>query len=286
MTIRNLLYSVRHFGLFLLLLCSWELRAGHNIGGEIIYTYLGNNQYEVSLFVYKNCEPDMTGFDDLLALGIFETVGGDFYDSVEIPFVESQVEQLTGDLTNPCNIVPPTLCIEKATYSITLTLPPLAGGYTIAYQRCCRANGIENLAFNQQGMTLVATIPDVTALGGNNSSARFSELPPLTLCLNSEFLFDHSATDPDGDELTYSFCNPYSGASADDPAPSPPNGPPFNSVSWAGGFNANDPITSMGGFTIDPVTGYFTGTPTALGNYVVGVCVSEYRDGVLINTVR
>jgi len=286
LTVQNCLYKVRHFWMLLLLLCSWELRAGHNIGGEIIYTYLGNNQYEISLIVFKNCEAGTTGFDDPAALGIFETIGGDYYDSYELPLVNSQVEELSSDLVNPCNIVPPSLCIEKGTYTITLTLPPLAGGYTIAYQRCCRANGIENLAFDQQGMTLVATIPDVTALGGNNSSARFTELPPVTLCRNSEFFFDHGATDPDGDELTYSFCNPYSGASADFPAPSPPDGPPYNSISWAGGFNANDPITGASNFTIDPVTGYLTGTPTALGNYVVGVCVSEYRNGVLINTVR
>jgi gliding motility-associated-like protein len=272
--------------LLLALLGGGDLFAGHNIGGEIIYTYLGNNQYAISLIVFKNCEPGTTGFDDPAALGVFETVGGDLYDSFELPLVNSQVEELSGDLVNPCNIVPPSLCIEKGTYTITLTLPPLAGGYTIAYQRCCRANGIENLAFDQQGMTLVATIPDVTALGGNNSSARFTELPPVTLCRNSEFYFDHSATDPDGDELTYSFCNPYSGASADFPAPSPPDGPPYNSISWAGGFNANDPITGATNFTIDPVTGYLTGTPSVLGNYVVGVCVSEYRNGVLINTVR
>jgi gliding motility-associated-like protein len=286
LTIRNYLINVRHFWLLLLLLCSWELRAGHNIGGEIIYTYLGNNQYEISLIVFKNCEPGTTGFDDPAALGVFETDGGNYYDSFELLLVNSQVEELSADLLNPCNLVPASLCIEKATYTITLTLPPLTGGYTIAYQRCCRAGGIENLAFDQQGMTLVATIPDLTALAGNNSSARFSELPPVTLCRNSEFFFDHSATDPDGDQLTYSFCNPYTGASADFPAPSPPDGPPYNSVSWAGGFNANDPITSTDGFTIDPQTGFLTGTPTALGNYVVGVCVSEYRNGILINTVR
>ncbi len=274
------------FLLGVLLQVSSGLRAGHNIGGEIIYNYLGNDQYEISLIVFKNCEPGTTGFDDPASLGVFETIGGDYYDDFSLPLTSTSIGLLPNDLVNPCNIVPPQLCIERAVYSIILTLPPLNGGYTIAYQRCCRADGIQNLGGNQQGTTLVATIPDFDEIGGYNSSARFSELPPVTLCRGSEFFFNHGATDPDGDALTYSFCNPFSGASGDNPAPSPPNGPPYNPVVWAGGFNADNPITGSPSFSIDPTTGYVTGTATTLGNFVVGVCVSEYRNGVLINSVR
>lgn len=269
-----------------LLLNAISILAGHNIGGEIIYDYLGNNQYRITLIVFKNCEPGTTGFDDPAALGIFETLSGGMVSSENLSLDNNFVEQLPAVLVNPCNIVPPTLCIEKGVYTTIVTLPPIAGGYTISYQRCCRADGIENLAFNQQGMTLVATIPDLSAINEFNSSARFTDLPPVTLCRNSEFFFNHGATDPDGDGLTYEFCSPFGGASADFPAPNPPDGPPYNSIAWSGGFNADNPITSNPGFSIDPNTGYLTGTPTQLGNFVVGVCVSEFRDGVLINTVR
>ena len=35
---------------------------------------------------------------------------------------------------------------------------------------------------------------------------------------------------------------------------------------------------------IDPLTGIITGMPTAAGQYAIGICVSEFRDGVLLST--
>ena len=259
--------------------------ANHIVGGDLFYDYIGNNQYVITLVVYRDCE-SQTEFDEEASLGVFETATGDYYDSYMMSLDDAVVTNMPPVLENPCNLLPEQVCIERAEYTITITLPPIAGGYTLAYQRCCRPNGIDNLASDQQGSTLTTTIPDPEDLnGGNNSSARFTELPPLSLCQGAEFYFDHSATDPDGDALEYAFYSPFAGATANSPMPDPPAGPPYDPISWANGFNANNPITSSPQFTIDAATGYITGTATALGTYTVGVAVNEYRNGVLINTV-
>lgn len=278
--------TIRTILLGALLLSGWlQGIASHIVGGEIYYDYLGSNQYLITLVVYRDCE-STTPFDDNASLGVFETSSGDLYDSFNMSLGNADVTEMPPILQNPCNLLPPQVCIEQAIYTITVTLPPLSGGYTLAYQRCCRGNGIDNLLVDQQGMTLSTTIPDSEDInGGNNSSARFTDLPPVSLCRGSEFYFDHGATDPDGDELVYSFCNPLNGGTADDPMPSPPDGPSYNPILWASGFNANNPITSSPQFTIDPQTGYITGTASQVGVYVIGVCVAEYRDGVLVNTV-
>jgi len=138
-----------------------------------------------------------------------------------------------------------------------------------------------------QGATFTTTIPGTNLLPGeNNSCARFTHLPPVALCQNAEFFFDHSATDPDGDSLSYELCTPMLGGTTDAPAPSQPTAPPYIPVSWGNGFSAGNPITSNPQFVIDPITGQMSGTATQLGQFVIGVCVSEYRDGVLINTTN
>jgi gliding motility-associated-like protein len=262
-----------------------ESSAAHIVGGELYYDYLANNQYLITMVVYRDCQ-STTQFDQSASLGVFRTSNGSFYDSFDMSLDNAIVSEMPPVLENPCNLLPEQICIEQAIYTITVTLPPIAGGYTLAYQRCCRPNGIDNLLFNQQGSTLTTTIPGTALLPGQqNSSARFTELPPLSMCLGSAFYFDHGATDPDGDQLVYSFCNPLNGATADAPMPNPPAGPPYSSITWANGFSATNPITSSPQFTIDSQTGYITGTPTQLGVYVISVCVSEFRNGVLINTV-
>ncbi len=264
------------------------LYSTHVVGGEIYYTYLGNNNYEITLKVYRDCGPTNTqgtGFDESAVLGVIRTsngtlINGDFSMSL----ASAVVTLVPIELENPCFILPPDVCVERAVYVETFNLPPIAGGYTIVYQRCCRNPSIDNLIAPQsQGATFRTLIPG-SEFGAQNSSARFTNFPPVALCLNAEFYFDHSATDPDADSLSYEFCAPLLGGSSTNPAPNPPAGPPYQSLSYANGFSDTYPIASNPAFAIDPVTGYITGTATELGQYVIGICVSEYRNGVLINT--
>ena len=38
--------------------------------------------------------------------------------------------------------------------------------------------------------------------------------------------------------------------------------------------------------TLDPVTGMLSGSPPTLGQFLVGICISEYRNGELLSIVR
>ena len=93
-------------------------------------------------------------------------------------------------------------------------------------------------------------------------------------------------SDPDGDSLAYKLCTPYHGGSMVTPAPNPPSAPPYTLVSYASGYSYLNPLPANPAIAIDPSTGLLTGTPTLIGQYVVGVCVEEYRNGVLIGTHR
>lgn len=275
--------------LVLLLATSVPVMATHIVGGELYYTWQGNNTYLVTLKVYRDCGPtneNGTGFDNQASVGVFHS-NGNFVTNLPMNLFNAEVELVPVALENPCFIVPPDVCVESAVYQEILVLPPTAGGYILCYERCCRNPSIINIVNPQSsGATFTCRIPGTNQTTEPNSSPVFVNFPPPALCIGAEFYFDHMAEDPDGDQLVYSFCTPLLGASPENPAPQPPNGPPFQNVQWAPGFSAGYPVTSNPALTIDPATGYMTGTPTQLGQYVIGVCVSEYRNGILINTIN
>ncbi len=266
--------------LFTILVLPFVSKGDHLVGGEIYYDCLGNNDYRITLKVYRDCYSTGAPFDSPASIGIFNASGG-LVNTLNAYHGGAQLLPVV--LNNPCLQAPPNVCVEEAVYTVTVNLPPISGGYHIAYQRCCRNQSIVNLTNpSAQGSTYYVAIPE-EALNSCNNSPRFNSFPPLALCTGEELIFDHSATDPDGDELVYSLCTPYHGGSQANPAPVPPNGPPYTNINWGGGYSANDPLDGSPGLAIDPVTGLLTGVPTQAGQYVVGVCVEEYRNGQLLS---
>lgn len=259
-----------------------QAKATHIVGGELTYEYLGNNNYKIYLTVYRDCFGGQADYDNPALLGVFNS------SNVELQTVEmflGVVNQVPSTINNPCITPPNNVCVEVTTYTTTLNLPPIPGGYQLAYQRCCRNGIIQNIITpGDVGATYYAQIPDPT-VHGDNSSPVFNNTPPLYLCADLQFTFDHSATDPDGDVLVYELCEPFQGLSPVDPAAPPIEPPPYNSVIWQNPYSVNDMLGGVP-LTINPQTGVITATPSTIGTFVVGICVSEYRNGVLINQTK
>lgn len=263
--------------------------ATHIIGGYMSYRYVSGLQYQMTLTVYRDCTSG-TDFDGTpssttpsAAIGLFEIDAFGGYTLVDnfsltIPVVTT----LTNTSPNPCLVIPPNVCVEQGTYTFTFNVPDNTKSYILVYERCCRNNSITNLTNpGSQGAVYSAIIPPTVTFG--NSNPTFNNFPPIFICQGSPLVFDHSATDLNGDSLVYGLCEPQNGADQNAPAPNPPNSPPYPIVAWASPYNVNDPLGGIP-LTIDPTTGLLTGTPNMTGQYVVGICVSEYRNGVLIGT--
>lgn len=254
-------------------------RATHIVGGEIYYDCLGSNNYRITLKVYRDCINGVAPYDNPAYVGIFNSAGT-LLDTVALPFPGSNLVPPT--INSPCYTPPTSVCVEEAIYQGIVNLPPIPGGYVLSYQRCCRNNTILNLNNpGAVGSTYTIAIPP-TNLAICNSSARYNNFPPIYLCEGAPLVFDHSATDPDGDSLVYELCDPYDGATSASPQPVPPAGPPYAFVPFAAPYSGIYPMSSNPAMSIDPFTGILTGTPNLSGQWVVGVCCKEYRNGQLI----
>lgn len=260
-------------------LTSAQTWATHIVGGEIYYDCLGNNDYRITLKLYRDCINGVAAYDNPAYIGVYNSSGSLIYN-LSVPFPGSNYVPPT--INSPCYTPPTSVCVEEAIYQTVANLPAIPGGYVLVYQRCCRNNTILNLNNpGQVGSTYSISIP-----GPNfavcNSSARYNNFPPIYLCQGAPLVFDHSATDPDGDSLVYELCDPYDGASSVQPQPNPPSGPPYSFVPFASPYSGTYPMSSNPAMAIDPVTGLLTGTPNMVGQWVVGVCCKEYRNGILI----
>ena len=153
-------------------------------------------------------------------------------------------------------------------------------------------------SINNPGVSGATYTIDITpeAQRAENNSPVFDQFPPFIICAGEDFSFDHSATDPDGHRLEYSFCSPYLGGGTnnqmpgaeDGIAPDPDAAPPFEEVDFIGPtYSAQEPLGVNANFDIDPQTGIITGVPNQTGQFVVTVCVSEYDENdVLLSEVR
>lgn len=258
------------------------------IGGDITYSCLGNNTFHLTITLYQDCQngtPSAIAEDDPAFYGIFDAVTGQFIMGNSIP--SSSTELVDPNFSNACITNYPLVCMRKQVFITDVTLPPTNNGYKILYQRCCRNQAINNIATpGNVGVTYAATIPPYAANICPNNSPVFKNYPPQIICANNPFVYDFSATDADNDSLSYHLCQAYTGGSDTSAKPTPnamnPNPQP---VHYLGGYSAAVPLPGLPPLQIDPVTGIMTGTPTAVGRYIVTVCVDEYRNGNLINSV-
>lgn len=302
----NLLFII------VLLFLPYHSFSSHIIGGEMNYRCSGSGVFEVELTLYRDCRSTGADFDTTIEFAIYRcgeeincaSLGqGETVETLILTnFVESSI---TVSSTQGCNSdIGQLLCFEKGVYnsvenSFSINLPASSDSYYIAYQRCCRSElkNIVNPA--EQGSTYFVEITPEAQAGCNNSPI-FNDIPPFVTCANEEIELDGSATDQDGDSLVYYFSEPISGGGPDlsplrfqlcnGAFPSPSCPPPFSPVSYKPGFSNDNPIdidnTAGGFFRINAHTGMITGSPSTQGNYLVGVSIDEYREGVFLGTTR
>ncbi len=277
---------------------SKTLLAEHITGGEMYYTFLGMSggqyKYQVTLKLYRDCFSAGAQLDASAAIGIFNRSTNTLVYNELI--ARTKTERLQLGTPGPCITNAPIVCYEVGYYEFTISLPASVNGYTIAYQRCCRINGISNLSSSgSMGATYIADIPgtNVLATAPENNSAKFIGTDTVIVCGGYPFTYSFAAIDADAtDQLSYSFCEAYvgggqgggTGGGLNTPSPNPPANPPYRAVNYSFPYNSSAPLGQA--VSINPSTGLISGTAPAEGIYVVTVCVSEIRNGKVIATQR
>lgn len=283
------------------------LLAAHIRGGELYYKYEGDgtapntSKYTITLKLYVDCNARGEQLDPDAPITIFSKTTGGYTQIKNFRVTLSTSSRISYDpASNPCISNPPTdVCYLLRYYETTVELPNTQLGYTVSYQRCCRIQGIVNMAApsNDYGSTYMCEIPGtiagVSPESYKNSSPLFNPNDAVAICYGSPFTFDFSAQDPEKDSIDYQLCNAYAGGGpgmngsncATCAQPDPATSPPYSSIPYTAPYSASLPLGMK--VSINSATGLISGTaPSVEGQYVVTVCAYEYRSGKLINIHR
>jgi gliding motility-associated-like protein len=240
-------------------------KATHLMGGEITYKHISGDTYEVTLVVYRDC----SGIDVGNTASIdFSSSCGNFTETFDLDSTIEVSQLCPSDLNNStCNggTLPGT---QKWVFSGVVTLTPCSD-WVISWTDGSRNPAITNLVNPDiENIYVEATLNNI--IGTYNNSPQYLALPTPYLCANQLNIFNHGASDIDGDSLYYQFAQPLSAAG--------------NTINFAAGYTINDPIVTTAGMNLNPETGEMCFTPSQAQICVVSVLVSEYRNNILIGT--
>lgn len=283
--------------IFLLFVVVGQVNATHIVGGEFQLSHKGlrGQAYTLTLNLYfDEINGDPGAEDPSVQAAVFSKSTNKLITTFVLP-KESQ-QQVS--YTNPaCSNA--RLRTRLIRYSRDISLDAAVfnepGGYYVVWERCCRNRVIDNISDpGSAGNTFYMEFPAVTSSGNPflNSSPVFDIPKGDYACVNTPFVFDFGATDPDNDELVYSLVTPISGYSNRmQPHPAALPAPLFQSapyplVTWNNGTSLRNVIPGPAPLQVNSRTGQLSFTANRLGLYVFSVLCEEYRAGRKIGEVR
>lgn len=261
------------YGLLLLLsglFPATRLTASHIMGGELTYTWIGGNDYNLQLTLYRDC----SGVPAPTAPTIQITAPncGGSMGSVNLtvsPLSPLDITPVCTASLSTCNGGPLT-GVQKWDYSGTVTLAVPCDDYTFTYSDCCRNSTITNLdAASTHGASFTATLDNLH--NPFNNSPRFASDPVIFLSQGATHNINNGAYDPDNDSLSISLAPAIDEYGV--------------SIPYTPGFSYTAPVSTSGTISLDPFTGNLMITPVQQEVDVIVYRVEEYRNGQFIGSI-
>jgi len=242
---------------------------GRNEGINVQYECLGGNDYLITVNLFRDCA-EFTSTP--ATIDVFVTSSCQFIGFIEVDLQNNlEVSQLCPDS------LPFSSCsggglpgVDRAIYEGTVNLPPCDDWQIIVAEQN-RAE-VLNLVdpFGDSRLHVEAFLNNVDGACNNSPELGLLNLP--FVCVDNDFFYNLSFTDPDGDSLVYALAPAITSTQADMPL----------DMVYEPGYSPTAPIDNL---DFNPATGQMNMSPSLEGKYTVVVQVEEYRDGVLIGRV-
>jgi gliding motility-associated-like protein len=246
-----------------------EAYASHAQGADLTYQCIGTNQYLVRLAFYRDCSGVAAPTTVSVSLSSVSCGASQNITLNRIAGTGQEVTPICPTMSSTCTggTYPG---VQEYVYTATITLPFACVDWTLGFTLCCRNAAINTI--NNPGSENIYLESMINNFDYPcNNSPVFSNPPVPFVCVGQPYCFNHGATDPDGDSLAYSLVTPMTG--------------PGTTVTYLPGYSSAQPLLSVPGVSLNPLTGDICMTPQIQEVTVLAVKVDEYRGGVLIGSV-
>jgi hypothetical protein len=275
-TSKNRIIKVLAASLLMLTSCillPGSLKASHIVGGEITYEWVSGNTYQVTLSLYRDCAG--------ISLPANATI---YYRSDSCSIYMDRTFPMIGTPTQVAPVcassIPSLTCnggqlygVDKAVYQDTITLPAQCEDWKFSYINCCRNAAITNIqSAPTTGFYISAHLDNLNH--PFNNSVKFASEPVIVISDAIVSQLNWNTYDVDGDSLVHSLvaAREFSG------------GQPV-SLSYNAGYTFDQPFISSSPTSLNSGSGILTVHPSGMQVSVVGMEVTEYRNGAAIGTV-
>jgi len=247
--------------ILLILFSSQEVKASHFYAGEITYRCLNNNQYIVQLEAFQDCGA-IAPPTSITFRANSSCTGLQVFSLPQTALID--ITPICPGATSPC--LSGGYGTYHVIYSDTITLTN-CNDWILSYENCCRPALINNLANSNTSIYMDVSLNNSVTC---NNTVLVTTPGYVYACVGTVQTHTLNAYDLDGDSLAFTLNNPLGS-----------NG---SLEAHTIGHSVNNPFGNSNPFTFDNNTGAFTFIANALGGYIIGIKVEEYRNGVLIST--
>ncbi len=256
-----------------------KVLCNHVVGGEINYECLGEGSNPNSFTIRVNyssfevCEFEFTQETKILR----KWIDGLFTDLI----LNLDTFNVIETIDYSCVQNESNFCYVKNYYSNEFEFIKSDSEIYLEARSCCRDADIINLDANGLSLGAVYMI-DLSTFAQQecNNSPNIENNLPASFCKNEFFELNLAGNDIENDQIIYEFCAPLNTPSEPVDVPDFPS-LPFN-------FPDYGPLYPLGQgvLSLDPNLGILSGIPSNLGSFVVGICVTEYRNGQYLSKTR
>lgn len=211
----------------LLLVGTQQAHASHVQGGQLTYTNVGNNQYVVTLFLYRDCSSS-SGLPASMTLAVKSSCSatGNTYPMTPVPnSIAVGTQYCAAQQPNATCVTSATLPNFQSQQYRTGTITIQPGRWLLSTEICCRPNTANILDSFNETFYYEAVLNNQATVNGQlitlqNNSPQYSaqDVPVPFVPINQSTTIgfntndpDNTRANPDQDSLAYSLVAPLGG---------------------------------------------------------------------------